>query len=338
METVGRIWSIFLGRSDLKMAYLVLVICLVYALLWGAGLAFALRSDGQKAIWVPVLGLLVFVGGSAFSAMSVQHAIENPPTLTEASYTQLQLGMNIADVQALLGEPQPEDKEFDLRRFSIKMPGEISSRLRGERFSPASDALLVIAFSGEPTRANLSPRRGEGLGRQAIEENNGVMGLEIAIRENGNELKIVEGVDWEYETDMTDEHIAAKFAELIDASDAWHAENPEDKPKQVIIKPELPENAASVCNTACSAQVLTGPNSSIKVRGIDNGSEMQFRGGEDEAFVKYWYEEGILMDADFSSNDKLVVVGFIAGESVEPVQAGIDIEEEITEEAEESAE
>lgn len=320
------------------MAYLVLVICLVYALLWGAGLAFALRSDGQKAVWVPVMGLLVFVGGSASSAMSVQHAIANPPVLTEASYTQLQLGMSVEDVKGLFGDPQPEDKEFDLRRFSLSMPGAISSRLRGKRYSPASDAMLVISFSGEPTRANLSPRRGEGLGRKAAEENNGVMGLEVAIRENGNELKIVEGVDWEYENDMTDEQIAAKFAELIDASDSWNAENPEDKPKQVIISPALEANKASVCNTACSAQVLTGPNSSVKVRGVDDGTEMQFRGGEDEAFVHYWFEQGVLMDADFVSNDKLVVVGFIADENVGMIQAGLNIEVETTEEEDESAE
>lgn len=313
------------------MAYLVLVICLVYTLLWGAGLAFSIRSDGQKAVWVPVLGLLLFLAGSGSSAMSVQQAAANPPQLTEAAYTALQAGMTLADVEGALGSAQPDDKEFDLNRFSLTLPSEVNSRLRGARHADARDAQLVIAFSGEPTRARL--RRGEGLGRPAIEENNGIMGLELAIRENGNEFKIVEGVDWEYENDMTPEQIAAKFAELIDANDAWNAENPEDNPKQVIVTPALDANRASACNENCSAQVLTGPNTSVKVRGVNDGSEMNFRGGEDEAFVKFWYEEGILMDADFSTEDKLIIVGFIADQAVGMVQAGIDIEVQETEEA-----
>lgn len=307
------------------MAYLVLVICITYSLLWAAGLAFAVRSDGQKAIWVPALGLVLFIAGSASSAMSVQQATANPPKLTEDNYNALQVGMTLADTEGVFGSAEPDEKEFDLNKFSLTLPREVSSRLRGEKHADARDAQLVISFSGEPTRANLRPRKGEGLGRQAIEENNGVMGLEVVIRENGNELKIVEGEHWNYEDDMTPEQIATKFAELIDADDAWNAEVDEDKPKRVTVTPALEGNKASACNEACSAQVMTGPNSSVKIRGADDGSEMKFRGGEDEAFVKFWYEEGVLMDADFSTADKLVIAGFIAGKMVGKVQAGIDI-------------
>jgi hypothetical protein len=93
----------------------------------------------------------------------------------------------------------------------------------------------------------------------------------------------------------------------------------------VIIKPALEANKASACNEACSVQVLTGPNSAVKVRGINDGSEMKFRGGEDEIFAKIWFEEGILMDADFSTADKIVIAGYIAGELVGKVQSGIDL-------------
>lgn len=305
------------------MAYLVLVICITYSLLWAAGLAFAVRSDGQKAIWVPALGLVLFIAGSASSAMSVQQATANPPKLTEESYTALTVGMTLEDAEGILGTAQPDEKEFDLNKFSLTVPNEVSSRLRGAKHAAARDAQLVISFSGEPSRANL--RRGEGLGLAATEEANGIMGLEVAIRENGNELKIVEGEHWNYEDDMTPEQIAEKFAELIDAEDAWNAEVNEDKPKQVVITPELEANKASACNEACTAQVLTGANTSVKIRGADDGSEMKFSGGEDEAFVKFWFEEGVLMDADFSTSDKLVIGGFIAGKMVGKTQSGIDI-------------
>jgi hypothetical protein len=58
-----------------------------------------------------------------------------------------------------------------------------------------------------------------------------------------------------------------------------------------------------------------------------------FKGGEDETWVKVWQENGILMDADFSTSNHMVVAGFIKGEMVGIVQSGLDIPPEAPSEA-----
>ena len=320
------------------MGYLVLLICAVYAALWAAGLLFSLRSDGQKAIWIPALGLLLFLGGTAQSALYVQAAMQNPPRLNEANYTRIQLGMTPDEVSALLGTPQPDDREFNLQEFSLVTPREVSGRLRGARQADARDARLIIKISGEPSEANL--RKGEGLGAPATYERGGLMGLDLMLVENGNEVHFIEGTDWNYEDNMTAEDVAKKLGELIDAHPSWVAVgSPEEDPNAIIITPELEDNKGSACNEVCAGRVVSSETitegegdkaqqkpvatNAVKVRGVVDGSQQKFVGGEDEALVKYWFEDGVLMDADFSTGDRLVIGGFIDNKLVGIVQSGI---------------
>ncbi|MEL6348714.1 MAG: hypothetical protein AAFV53_36760, partial [Myxococcota bacterium] len=173
------------------MAYLILIICAVYSLLWAAGLVFSLRSDGPKAIWIPALGLVLFLAGTASSAVSVQNAISNPPQLTAENYLALKAEMAPTDVAGILGQPVSNPEAYDISSYSLTYPREVTSRLRGGALeAEARDATMVLRIEGEPSRANL--RRGEGLGAP-VGERNGLMGLEITLIENENTAVFKEG-------------------------------------------------------------------------------------------------------------------------------------------------
>ena len=332
------------------MAYLVLAISLLYALIWGAGLMLSLRSDGKKTVWIPVLGLLLFVGFSAGSAMAVQTAIANPPRLTVESFLSAKTGMTPEDLNGVFGTPKADEIAYDFKgEYNLNFPEEVNNRLRGERHAEQIDAKLSIKITGEPGRAH--PRRGEGLGATADEEKNGLLGVEINVMENGNLLRIVEGAEgsaseleeepegtvevkyWQYESDMTAEEVAKRLGELIDETDAWHAEgSPDSDPRSVIITPENEENGGTVCNTVCSAQVQN-VTTAVSIRGFTDATEQNFKGGEDETWVKVWQEDGILMDADFSTANRMIIAGFIKGEMVGIVQSGLVLPPEAPAEA-----
>ena len=307
------------------MAYLVLAISLVYALLWGAGLMISMRSDGKKTVWIPVLGLLLFIGFSAGSAMAVQTAMANPPRITLDTFYSVKDGMSPEDLNGLFGTPAAEDEEYDFNAYSIVYPDGVRSRLRSmtDRRAEQVDATLSMKFTGEPSRANL--RRGEGLGSPADEERNGLMGVEIVLRENGNETRILEGEDWEYTDDMTAEEVAKTIGDLIDATDAWHAEgSPDSSPRSVLITPEIEENGGTVCNENCAAQI-TQITKAVSIRGFTDATEQGFRGGEDETHVRIWDEVGILMDADFSTANRMIIAGFVNDELVGVHQSGLEV-------------
>lgn len=307
------------------MAYLVLAISLLYALIWGAGLMLSLRSDGKKTVWIPVLGLLLFVGFSASSAMAVQTAMANPPLLTPENFFAAKAGMTEDALSGLLGTPKSDDIDYDFKNeYSLVFPEGVASRLRDVRHAEQVDATMSIKITGEPGRVH--PTRGEGLGALAGgEETNGIVGAEIVLFENGNEFRVLEGEHWEYDAEMTAEDVAKKLGELIDASDAWHAEgSPDSDPRSVIITPEIETNGGTVCNESCSAQIVQA-TTAMGIRGFVDGTEQQFKGGEDETWVKVWQENGVLMDADFSTSNRMIIAGFINGEMAGIVQSGLDI-------------
>ncbi|MFT5685175.1 MAG: hypothetical protein ACI8RZ_006124, partial [Myxococcota bacterium] len=248
------------------MAYLVLAISLIYVLIWGSGLMLSLRSDGKKTVWIPVLGLLMFIGFTAGSAMAVQTAMANPPLLTTANFFAAKVGMTEADLTGLFGPPKSDDIKYDFKNdYSLVFPEEVTGRLRQDRRAPQVEATLTFKITGDPGRVHKT--RGEGLGALADEENNGIVGAEIVIRENGNELRILEGEHWTYEEEMTAEDIAKKLGELIDETDAWHAEgSPDSAPRTVIITPELEANGGTAGNEACSAQI-TQTTTAMSIRG-----------------------------------------------------------------------
>ena len=161
------------------------------------------------------------------------------------------------------------------------------------------------------------------------------MGLTIVLVENENETRIVEGEHWNYEDDMTAEDVAKKIAEAIDATDAWAAEgSTDDEPTMVTITPALEANYGTACNDGkCTVQIAAASEpeeegapldvtGAVRIRSRSDGKPADFRGGEDETFVKIWQEDGVLLDGDFSTDNRMIIAGFIKGELVGKTHSG----------------
>ena len=308
------------------MVYIVLSLCIFFTLLWGAGLLFSVKSDGQRAVWIPVAGLLCFAYFTFSTTTAAQHAKNFPHRLVTDSYLTVESsvgeGMTSEEVSGHLGEPVPDDVELPpLAENNIGYPPEVSGRLRGERHVDAVPARMVIKITGEASKANL--RRGEGLGASAADEKNGLMKLDLVLTENENTAQFLEGEHWEYTDDMTAEEVAQALGAAIDEHPSWTAEaSPENDPETIIIRPELEENGGVICNDVCTAQIMTGPNEAVSARSYVDGEPRNFYGGDKEYFVHVWYEEGVLLDADFSTADRMVIAGYIDNELVGLAQNG----------------
>ncbi len=322
------------------MAYLLLAFAAFYTLLWAAGLLLTLKSDGERNLPVPVIGLLMFLGLSGYVGMAANEAMNNPPKVTADNFGKLSTGMSLDDVKGVLGEPAPADKDFDLASYRISFPEPVTRRLRGGmKHADRIEANVKLKIVGEPSKANL--RRGEGLGAPANAERGGLMGLTLVLTENENETRIVEGEHWTYEDDMSAEDVAKKIAEAIDATEAWSAEgSTDDEPTMVTITPALEANFGSACNDGkCTIQVAAASEpeeegadldvtGAVRIRSRADGKPADLRGGEDETFVHIWQENGVLLDADFSTDHRMVIAGFIKGELVGTTQSGLGIETE----------
>jgi hypothetical protein len=321
------------------MAFLLLAFSAFYTLLWAAGLLLTLKSDGERNLPVPVIGLLAFLGLSGYVGMAANEAMNNPPKVTAENYGKISEGASLDDVTAVLGAPAPDDKDFDFASYRISFPEKVTRRLRsGMRKAERVEASVKLKIKGEPSKANL--RRGEGLGAPANAERGGLMGLTIVLTENENETRIVEGEHWTYEDDMSAEDVAKKIAEAIDATDAWTAEgSTDDEPTMITIEPELEANFGSACNDgACTVQIAAASEpeeegapldvtGAVRIRSRADGKPADLRGGEDETFVKIWQEDGVLLDGDFSTDHRMIIAGFIKGELVGKTQANLGIEE-----------
>jgi len=306
------------------MAYLMLVVGVVYSVTWGMGLLFASKSDGPRNTVVPALGLIAFIGLSGMSAMAAKDAIDNPQRLTPEGFLGIAYNQTIDDVEALLGsaEVEPDRASYNLTGRGLVIPSEISARLpSGENSAEAIPAKLVLTVVGEAGRRN----QRNTLGARAANEGNGLSGLQIVLRENGNEVTFTEGEDWTYENGDTAETVAKKIGEAIDAHESWTAEgSTELAPTKVIIESELETNVGTLGNDM-EGWVATGANTAIKVGIVDNGSTQNFRGGMDSVDLKFWVETEAVLDGNFSMTDRLVLAGFIDGKLKAVRQAGIDL-------------
>ena len=306
------------------MAYLILVIGLVYSVVWGLGLSFAAKSTGPKNTIIPGLGLLAFIGLSGMSAMAAKDAVDNPETITPDGYLSLAYNMSLEDVNGLLGAPvvNPDRASYDLTGKGLVIPGEISARLpAGENDAEAIAAKLILTIIGEPGRRN----QWRTLGARAASEGNGVSGLQIVLRENSNEVTFTEGEEWTYENGDTAEVVAKKIGEAIDAHPSWTAEgSPESAPTRVLIEPELEANIGVVGNEL-EGWVATGKNTGVKVGISADGEPQTFRGGMDSVSLKFWYEDEAVLDGNFSMTDRLVLVGFIGDKLRAVRQSGIEL-------------
>lgn len=326
------------------MAFLLLAFSAFYSLLWALGVLLTLKSDGERNLPVPVIGLLVFLGLSGYVGMRANEAMSNPPKVTAENFAQLADGASVDAAKALFGEPAGDDDEFDFASYRISFPEKVTRRLRsGMRSAERVEASIKLKIVGEPSEANM--RRGEGLGAPANAERGGLMGLTIVLVENENETRIVEGEHWNYEDNMTAEDVAKKIAEAIDATEAWAAEgSTDDEPTMVTITPALESNFGSACNDGkCTVQIAAASEpeeegapldvtGAVRIRSRADGKPADLRGGEDETFVKIWQEDGVLLDGDFSTDNRMVIAGFIKGELVGKTHSGLGIEETQSEE------
>ncbi|GEM_PF-1922417 len=306
------------------MAYLMLVVGVIYSITWGAGLLFASKSNGPRNTIVPALGLLAFLGLSGMSAMAAKEAMDNPQLLTPEAFLGIEYNQTIENVELLLGSAveNPDRASYNLTGRGLVIPSEISARLpTGENTAEAIPAKLVLTVIGDPGRRN----QRNTLGAKAANEGNGLSGLQIALRENGNEVTFTEGEDWTYENGDTAEVVAKKIGEAIDAHESWIAEgSTELAPTKVIIESELDTNIGTLGNKM-EGWVATGANTALKVGIVDNGSMQNFRGGMDSVDLKFWVENEAVLDGNFSMTDRLVLAGFIDGKLKAVRQAGIDL-------------
>lgn len=310
------------------MAYLMVVVGLAYSAVWAAGLMFASKSDGPKNTALPAAGLLAFLGLTAVSAQAAKEAMNQPEQLTSDAYLALEYNQSVEDVVGKLGqafvwnEAYPDRNSFDLANKGMIVPSEISARLpTGENEAEAINAKLVLSIIGEPGRRN----QRNTLGARAASEGNGVTGLQIVLRENGNEVTFTEGEDWTFENGDTAEVVAKKIGEAIDAHESWKAEgSTELAPTKVFIESELEANLGDIGNEQ-EGWVATGPNTGVKVGIMDNGTPQRFRGGMDSVALKFWLEEERVLDGNFSMTDRLVLVGFIGDKLKAVRQSGIEM-------------
>ena len=241
------------------------------------------------------------------------------PQKPRAAYNQ-----TVEDVEGLLGasEVEPDRATYNLTGRGLVIPSEISARLpSGENSAEAIPAKLVLTVVGDAGRRN----QRNTLGARAANEGNGLSGLQIVLRENGNEVTFTEGEDWTYENNDTAEMVAKKIGEAIDAHESWTAEgSTELAPTKVIIESELETNVGTLGNDM-EGWVATGANTALKVGIVDNGSTQNFRGGMDSVDLKFWVETEAVLDGNFSMTDRLVLAGFIDGKLKAVRQAGIDL-------------
>jgi hypothetical protein len=117
----------------------------------------------------------------------------------------------------------------------------------------------------------------------------------------------------------------------------------DEEPNMVTITPELEENFGEACNGGnCTVQVVAASEpepvaegeakpeldvtTSIIIRSKTDGKPQDFRGGASEAYMWIWAEDGVVLDTDFSNEDRIVVVGFDNHKVVGMVQAGLGVQ------------
>ena len=305
------------------MAYLLLVIGMIFTLGWGLGLIFSLRSEHPRNPIIPALGVLCFIGVSYVAISAASDAIDHPARLSAQSYDTVQTGMTIADVEGIFGPAlvKPDRGSLDLSGRGVALPSDIVSRLnQGEDTAEAVDARLSISVEGTPSKRNAR----DGLGAQAANGGNGLVGLQIILTEGGNETTFTEGEHWTYASMDTAEVVAKKIGDAINAHPSWNAlGSPDDAPKRINITSALPSNQGDPGNSMTCRAAPAGKNTAVRVGYRDDGSTVSFRGGQDSVALQFWLERDGALDGNFTMTDRLVVVGYVDDKVHSMKQSGL---------------
>jgi hypothetical protein len=305
------------------MAYLLLVIGVIFTIGWTIGLLFSLKSDAPRNPIIPGLGILAFLSVTYVALTAAVNTMDNPSKLNPVAYDSITDGMSRAGVEAILGSPmiKPDRGALDLAGKGVSLPGDIIARLaQGEDHADAVAAKLSITIEGEPSKRKAKT----GLGASAANLGNGVIGLQIILTEGGNETTITEGEHWTYVAMDTAETVTQKIGQAIDAHPSWIAVGgTDDAPKRVIIQSELASTLGEPGNAMTGRAAPAGKNSAVRVGYRHDGVAVPFRGGQPSVDLKFWLEKDQVLDGDFTLTDRLVVVGYMDEKLHSMKQAGL---------------
>ena len=149
----------------------------------------------------------------------------------------------------------------------------------------------------------------------------------------GQEWFFEEGKDWEYPQDKgengrsggNDEDTAKAFSEAFNKQFVGKFQSEIDAyedPARLIITP-LHEDLLGSNGNKLFIQVDSGPSEAIKVGRTTAGVEQRFSGGANSAQIDYFREVDPLLDKDFDTSIRLIVVGYEDGKLVNAGESGI---------------
>ena len=121
------------------MAYIILSVGAVLFLFWFLAFVFAIRTEGERSLFIPLFFSLIFGGLSGWGGMLFTNSPED--RLTSDKFLSLKPGMSPEDVKGILGEPDNLDellkrpdyedllKVFDLTANSIRIASTVKTKL-----------------------------------------------------------------------------------------------------------------------------------------------------------------------------------------------------------------
>ena len=144
------------------MAYMLLVVGVGYTLAWGAGLLFAVKTEGQKNVLVPAMGLLVFLTLSGVAGQASMAAMKNPPRLTPDAFMAIQEGMTPEQVVGILGGPDSsvDRTTMDLTGRGVSVPSDVAGRLNTGGCLACASSLKSSSVLHRPSNSTFSPWKG----------------------------------------------------------------------------------------------------------------------------------------------------------------------------------
>ena len=305
------------------MAYLLLVVGIVFTIGWTFGLLFSLKSDAPRNPVIPALGIAAFLSVTYVALTAAVNTMDNPSRLNPTAYDSITDGMSRAGVEGILGSPmiKPDRSSLDLAGKGVSLPGDIVSRLsQGEDHADAVAARLSITVEGEPSKRKAKT----GLGASAANLGNGVIGLQIILAAGANETTITEGEHWTYVAMDTAEMVTQKIGQAIDAHTSWVATGgTDDAPRRIVIQSELASTLGEPGNLMTCRAAPAGKNTAVRVGYRHDGVAVFFRGGQPSVDLRFWLEKDQVLDGDFTLTDRLVVAGYMDEKVHSLKQAGL---------------
>jgi hypothetical protein len=179
------------------------------------------------------------------------------------------------------------------------------------------------------------------------EDEDFVQGVMQPIAQQGKEWFVTEGVEWNYEDNMTAAQVAETLAKAIDAMPEFSASYELDEDalipnSDISVKvayclidakdDDCPEDKVNPVSgdagNRVRAQIMTGDNEAVLLGRKTDGSAQQFFGGADEVQLVFWQEDEPFLDDDFNSTPRLIVAGLLRKKLIALDQSGLELADE----------